>query len=131
MLVLLGLTDDYAHDGRALAEVIHEDALPRALRDQRFLRLAQAYKEIQAPLGALGVTTLDVSTKALAGDDATYAALEGALSHLTDQRDALAATIAEQLEAAEFGEQALDEASVKSLVQQAHDLIEQAKSLSP
>jgi arylsulfatase A-like enzyme len=131
MLVLLGLTDDYAHDGRALAEVLHEDALPVALRNQRFQRLAQAYKQIQAPVGVLGLTTLDVSTKALVGDDASYAALEAALSNLTDQRDALAATIAGQLEAAEFGGQGLDENSVKSLVQQAQALIDQANSLRP
>jgi hypothetical protein len=131
MMLLLGLTDDYAHDGRVLSEVIRGDVLPQAIKGGGFRQLARAYKEIQAPVGPLGLTTLDVSTSALAGDDATYAKLETALRQLGDQRDALAATLIGQLEAAEFQGVPVDNPSVESLVRQAHALLEQAQSLRP
>ncbi len=47
MLLLTGLTDDYAHDGVALVEDLHAKALPRELRDggdrAAFEALAAAY----------------------------------------------------------------------------------------
>jgi hypothetical protein len=82
MLVLTGLTDDYAHDGRALVEELRTDALPAAVRRDRagaFRLLAAAYKQINAPVGVFGMKTLEVSTTSLSGDDATYAKLEALL----------------------------------------------------
>jgi hypothetical protein len=42
-----------------------------------------AYKQIMAPVGSLGLTSLKVSTRALAADDDTYANLESQLSAIT------------------------------------------------
>ena len=67
-----------------------------------FASLATAYKQINAPVGQLGIDTLEASTAALAGDDATYATIEAELTALTTKRDALAATIIQKLEDAEF-----------------------------
>jgi hypothetical protein len=132
MLVLAGLTDDYAHDGRVLLENLSDDALPRAIRGENalaFERLAAAYKQINAPVGELAMDTLAASTAALAGDDATYAAVEGQISALTTKRDALAATIIQALEDAEFNGQPLDLASSFDLAVQADALLFEARLL--
>lgn len=57
---LARLTDDYAHDGRVLFEVLTREALPDSLRDNQDLlsRLAAAYKQIYALVGKLGLKTL-------------------------------------------------------------------------
>jgi hypothetical protein len=126
MLVLTGLTDDYAHDGRALVEELRADALPAAVRrDQAgaFRLLAAAYKQINAPVGVFGMKTLEVSTTALSGDDATYAKLEAQIAAITTKRDALAATIIQKLEAAEFRGQSLDPLSTVELLVQAEALL--------
>jgi hypothetical protein len=134
MLALAGLVDDYAHDGVVLAEDLQGDSLPRSLRGglngALFHLLASAYKQINAPVGALGMSTLAASTTALAGDDTTYSALEGELGDLTAARDALAAQMIQKLEAAEFAGQALDFGSTLDLVTQAQGLLERARGLA-
>jgi arylsulfatase A-like enzyme len=54
MLSLLGLKDDYAHDGRVLFEALQDSALPASLKGEIVERLAEAYKKINAPVGPLG-----------------------------------------------------------------------------
>lgn len=108
MLELLGLKDDYSHDGRVLFEVLKDAALPAIIRQNRafFTQLAQVYKQINAPLGALGLASLQVSTQALesnASNDSTYTSLEDQLQALNTSRDAVAGQIIATLEAAEFG----------------------------
>jgi hypothetical protein len=135
MLLLAGLVDDYAHDGVVLAEDLHGDALPPALRGGEnalaFRLLASAYKQINAPVGVLGMSTLAASTMALAGDDSTYSTLEGRLSDITAARDALASQMIQKLEAAEFGSKSLDLGSTLGLVAQAQGLLEKARRLKP
>jgi hypothetical protein len=73
IMSLARLKDDYAHDGRVLFEVLTREALPDSLRDNQDLlsRLAAAYKQINAPVGKLGLKTLTgISTQALKGDQA-------------------------------------------------------------
>jgi hypothetical protein len=110
ILLLAGLQSDYTHDGVALIDDLEDSALPSYLQTggsgpgrTGFDLIAAAYKRIYAPVGPLGMTTLALSTTALAGDDATYARLETALSNVTTQRDAIAAQMIAALEAAEFG----------------------------
>jgi len=73
MLALLGLQDEYQHEGRVLAEEIEPSALPSAVRESgaAFVQLAAALKQINAPLGQLGKDSLMVSTVALNGSDPT------------------------------------------------------------
>src|SRR6185312_3325045 len=61
---LLGLKDDYSHDGRVLFEVLTDTALPPVVRTHLdlYVQLAQLYKQINAPLGTLGMATLHTST---------------------------------------------------------------------
>ena len=108
MMELLGLRDDYSHDGRVLFEVMKDSALPTVIRQNRafFTQLAQVYKQINADVGALGLTTLQISTTAMesnAPNDSTYTNLENQLQSLNNARDALAGQIIATLEAAEFG----------------------------
>jgi arylsulfatase A-like enzyme len=127
ILSLVGLTDDYSHDGRVLAEVIRSNSLPSGVRRNplAFTLLARAYKQINTPVGQFGRATLAVSTEALLGNDQTYNRLENRLTSLGSQRDALAAQIIQKLEAAEFGNQRLDWPSTFQLLLQANQLLEQ------
>src|SRR5436305_96495 len=108
MMELLGLRDDYSHDGRVLFEVMKDSALPKVIRQNRafFTQLAQVYKQINADVGALGLTTLQISTTAMESQtptERTYKNLENQLQSLNTARDALAGQIIATLEAAEFG----------------------------
>jgi uncharacterized protein YaaN involved in tellurite resistance len=82
-----------------------------------------------APLGKLGLTTLRVSTTALAGNDAIYATLEAQLATLTQQRDALAAQMIPLLEGAEFSGHPISFEQILPLVLQAEGLIKRAHEL--
>jgi len=108
MMELLGLKDDYSHDGRVLFEVIKDSALPPVISENRdfFTQLAQVYKQLNAPVGAFGLATLQISTTALksnAPNDSTYTSLENLLQALTTARNAVAGQIIAILESAEFG----------------------------
>jgi len=128
ILSLVGLTDDYSHDGRTLAEVMRQSALPSGIasNSRAFTLLARVYKQIMAPVGQFGRGTLAVSTTALAGNDNRYTKLENRLADLGSRRDALAAQIIQKLEAAEFNNQPLDWPSTFNLVLRANQLLEQA-----
>ena len=56
VMALLGLTDDYVHDGRVIAEFMQPGALPQGIRNARenFIELAQVFKQLNAPKGELG-----------------------------------------------------------------------------
>lgn len=108
MMALLGLKDDYQHDGRVLFELLTRSALPKEVREHLsyYEELARTYKQINAPVGVLGLTSLVVSTQALesnAPGDTTYNQLENELQTLTAQRDAIAGQMISILEKAEFG----------------------------
>jgi hypothetical protein len=112
MLVLTGLKDDYQDDGRALVEEFNQWALPKGLSqgngrfNGEFIELARAYKQINAPNGDLGQTSLRISTRALAsgspGNDSRYIQTENAISNITTARDILAAQMLQLLQDAEF-----------------------------
>jgi hypothetical protein len=127
MLSLARLKDDYAHDGRVLFEVLKEEALPDSLRDHRRLlsRLAESYKQINAPLGKLGRRTLTgISTRALKGDDTTYAVLEDRIEDLTDRRNKIAGRMIDMLEKAAFHGKEINEEEAERLIERAEDLLE-------
>jgi hypothetical protein len=133
MMALLGLNDDYSHQGRVLVEDLKSWALPEALHGHRYLELARTFKQIEAPLGQLGRASLVVSTNALVSNqpgDSTYSQLENQLSSITSQRDGLAAQMITLLEGAAFGDQAIDGQQAHQLVEQAQALIDQVNSLA-
>jgi hypothetical protein len=134
-MLLLGLSDDYAHDCRAIVENLKGYAIPNSVKKGgNFLGLATVYEQINAPVGELSLYTLKASTGALksgnSGDDSNYAKVEAQLSNMTSQRDALAGQINGLLEGAEFSGNPIDPQKAQNLVGQAQDLLNQAKSLA-
>jgi hypothetical protein len=134
MLLLAGLKDDYIHDGRALVEDLNRDVLPPSLCNESvFIKLAAAYKQINAPVGQLGLDSLTVSTRAIESNDPrdqTYNSLEKQLTQITSQRNALANHMKRLLEDAEFRGQTLDDTTVNQLVDQANALLTQVSQLA-
>ena len=136
MLTLLGLHDDYVHDGRAVVQPLYDWAVPQTMRAHRetVLRLGDVYKQLNASFGAFSMDTLKASTKALASgsasDDSTYTSIENQITSLTSARDALAMQIKTALSKAAFDEQALDEQQAKTWIDQANDLLAQASALA-
>lgn len=126
MMLLTGLKDDYAHQGRALFEIMTEQALPTAARDhlQELVALGRLYKAIEAPVGPLGLAVLRISTLALVGDDGRYARLEQAIAGLTSERNTLGSAIITLLESASFGGgHGWAEANTNSLKRQSSELL--------
>jgi hypothetical protein len=135
MMVLLGLKDDYSHDGRVLLENLNSWAVPPSLQMNSGLviQLAQVYKQIDACVGKLGLKSLAVSTRALesgnASRDSTYTQLENHLISITGRRDALAAQIIAVLEAAEFNGQPIDQQQAKQFIAQANALLNEVNGM--
>ncbi len=135
ILALLGLNDDYAHAGRVLFEDLYDWAVPQSLRAHRetLIRLAQVYKQINAPVGELGLASLGVSTRALesgiSSDDSTYTKLEGQLSSINNQRDALAGQMIALLENAAFNGQSINEQHAKQLITQGQALLDEVNAM--
>ena len=105
IMSLAGLTDDYAHDGRVVIEIMTDGAVPAPLQQHRamFGQLADTYKKINAPLGTLGMKTMQGVTKAIQGNDTTYIDYVAQLKALTGQRNTIAGNMIKMMEASEFG----------------------------
>jgi hypothetical protein len=134
ILALLGLKDDYTHDGRVLFEDLYDWAVPQSLRAHRetLIRLAQVYKQINAAVGQLGLSSLRVSTEALesnAANDITYTQLENQLISINSQRDAIAAQMSALLENAAFSGQPVNEQQAKQLITQGKALLNKVNAM--
>ncbi len=135
LMVLLGLKDDYSHDGRALTEEFSGWARPAATKKSGgYTKVAQTYKQLDAAVGEFGLATLSASTRAIESgtslDDSTYASLENQLASLIDQRNTLAAQMIGLLEGAEFNAKSISEEQAQSLVSQGLALIAEAQALA-
>lgn len=132
MMDLLGLTDDYRHDGRVLFEIEangrggnNEHGPDAGENGSTLQRLAEVYKQVNAPFGQFGHDALLISTAAVASNataDARYADLESKLEQFGTRRDTIASQMIAMLDGVEFKDQQLDQ-------QQARNLIDQAESL--
>jgi len=134
LMVLLGLHDDYGHDGRALTEDFTGWARPAAtMKSDGYLKVARMYKQLDAAVGDFGLTTLSASTRGInsgsSADDGSYSQMENQLTSLTSQRDALAGQMIGLLEAAEFSGQPISEQQAQSLVAQGQALLNAAHAL--
>jgi hypothetical protein len=128
-LALVGLKDDYAHDGRVLSEFLVRQAVPQAVRNSpQFGELARVYKQLNAAVGKFGMATLQISTRALASgsaaDDSAYASLEASLGTFGARRDLLVSHIIPLLEGAEFDGHVISVAQSRPLIVQANKLLE-------
>jgi len=126
-LALLGLKDDYQHEGRVLAEKLTGLAQTTAgKKSGNFVALAQGLKQINAPVGPLGLASLHASTAALKSNepsDTKYTNIENQLDSYRMQRDTLAAQILAALEAAEYSGTPIPGATANNLIQQAQALL--------
>ena len=134
VMALLGLTDDYRHDGRVLVEEMDDAAIPAAIASGRdaFSALAILYKQLNAPVGQFGLTSLRAATNAIATDspkDADFGRWEGALAALGGQRDALAAEIAQVLSAAAFSGESISASVSAPLLLRGMTLLTQVNEL--
>jgi hypothetical protein len=133
IMTLLGLKDDYSHDGRTLVEDLTGYAQPSAVKkSSSFVSLAQIYKQLDACVGQFGLKTLSISTTALestSSNDSTYTNLENQLASFGSQRDALASQMISLLEGAEFNSQPFSDAQAQSLISQGQALLNQVNSL--
>jgi hypothetical protein len=134
ILSLVGLKDDYGHDGRLLSDVLSGWAVPAAVKKSvNWHQLTDVYKQLNASFGSFAMNTLKASTRALASNDAndaTYSSLEGQIQSLTSQRDALAAQIKAALDGATFDGQAITNTQAHSFISQANDLLAKAAALA-
>jgi hypothetical protein len=133
MMYLLGLKDDYVHDGRVVLEMVNPNTLSGSLHahSETLLRLGQAYKQINAPFGALAQSTLTVSTYAIqstSDSDSVYANLETRIASWTTERDALAAQIKQLLAGAQFNGVAVNEQQAKQLIDASESLLARAST---
>jgi hypothetical protein len=133
MMTLLGLKDDYRHDGRVLTEALDKHAIPQRLFEHRntTTELGAVYEQLNAPFGQFGMDTLTASTRAIAStDDSVYNSIEGSIQDLTTQRDALALKIETALDDAAFNNREIKEKDAKDWIAQARSLINQAGALA-
>jgi hypothetical protein len=136
ILTLLGLQDDYKHDGRTVIEPLFDWAVPESLRAHRgtLVLLGASYKQLTAPFGEFGMDTPEASTVALksgsAGDDSRYTSVESRIESLTNDRNEVAREIRDALDAAEFQRKALNQQQALRLIARAAVLIVRAKALA-
>ncbi len=133
MMYLLGLTDDYQHDGRVILEMLDSNALSHSLslHSPTLLELGQIYKQINAPFGSLAESTLTVSTYAILSkseDDEIYRNLEKHMASWTAQRDRLAGKMKQLLAGAQFSNMAINDHHAKELIDSGLELLEEARA---
>jgi hypothetical protein len=128
MLHLLGLTDDYATDGRVVSQVLSHPSHALVSTEA----LARAYQAINSSVGPLATATLLADSKALASgsssDDSAYDATQTALTKIADARDQLATQMKAQLARAAAGH-GVGEATASKLIVRARALLVQAQQL--
>ncbi len=102
-MYLLGLKDDYEHDGRVITQVLtHPNA---ALSGHGVAALGDCYKQLNSSVGEFGTATLQFATRGIESStpgDKQYLATDRVLGGLDVARDRLAGVIKGDLEAAAF-----------------------------
>jgi hypothetical protein len=102
-MYLLGLTDDYEHDGRVITEILSNPN--NALAAPGVAQLGACYKQLNSSVGQFGAYTLQADTAAIESStrgDLEYLVTDKALAGLEKIRDAVALSIKGELEAAAF-----------------------------
>jgi hypothetical protein len=128
ILALLGLTDDYVTDGRALIEFSTVNLVPNAGDRTRYLNLAKVFKQINAPVGALGLATLAYSNKSIAGTDAGYANYLTKMLDVTSRRNDLASQMQGLLSGAVFSGHPINPTQASHLITQGNELINEVQT---
>jgi arylsulfatase A-like enzyme len=132
VMSLVGLTDDYVHEGRVIAEWMQDQALPNGIRKARenYTELAAIFKQLNAPKGELGRASLVWSNRSVTSDDKTYSRYLARIADITEDRDELAGQIKTVLTNAAFHNKPVDERTEDSLGHRARQMIDQVKDLA-
>src|SRR5215472_16805463 len=120
MMYLLGLRDDYEHDGRVISQILTSPNA--ALSGPGVADLGACYKQLNSSVGQFGTATLQASTSAIESTspgDHVYLSTDGALSALNQVRDRLAGLIKGELEAAAFQDRPVNGAQGQTVACQA------------
>ncbi len=133
MLAVLGLSDTYAHDGRALLDVMDSKATPSSLHAHResLLRLGDALKQIDAPFGALGMASLRFATAGItstSAQDRTFTDAQATLASWLARRDDIANRITTMLDDATFHGTSVNEQAAKRAIGDADALIREVEA---
>ncbi len=130
IMALLGLKDDYIHDGRVLVEKLESRALPDALEDSRdeYIELARAFKQINATKGSVGRNSLVAANRAITSDDKTYGKFLAKIGKITEERNELASDMIALLNGAAFANKRLREH--EDLIERARRLIDEVEDLA-
>ena len=129
MMYLLGLNDDYEHDGRVITQILTSPT--KALRAGGVATLGACYKQLNSSVGEFGTDTLKFATKGIESTspgDAQYLATDQALRILDQQRDQLAGVIKQDLENAAFNNTRIS--NVGALTGACQSLIGSARDLA-
>jgi hypothetical protein len=119
LLALTGLQDDYAHAGRPITEVMTNG-------DANLSQLAAVYKQINSPVGQLGLDSAAFATAAIESNtiaDQTYLDAEATIADWTSRRDALAARMILILDSTVARQKTKSDASVSGLTQAGQQLL--------
>jgi hypothetical protein len=133
ILALVGLKDVYVHDGRVLVEDLERHVLADSLEDSfsTYVALADAYKQINATKGSVGVNSLVFANRAITSDDATYAKYLTTIGAITAERDALASQMITLLDGAAFANQPIRRNdTVEDLIEKARKLVDKVEDLA-
>ena len=132
LMALLGLKDDYVHEGRVVAEWIQRNALPDGIEDRQedFIELARIYKQLNAPKGQLGRASLVWSNRSITSTDKIYAGYLKKIGDITAERDDLAGQIKTVLNNAAFHGQPVSEGNEDRLGRRAKELIDRVQDLA-
>jgi hypothetical protein len=134
MMALLGLHDDYQHEGRVLTELMDPAHMSPSLASPDYVALASVYTQLEAPVGPFGLDTLTASTRALgsgsATNDATYQQTEQQIASLGSQRDQVGGAMIDLLEAAAFSGRQIPEGFAQKLEFEGELLLGQAQLLA-
>ena len=131
-MALVGLKDDYVHDGRVVAEWLNNNALPHRIRERTedFIELAQVFKQLNAPKGALGRASLVYANRSITSVDNVYTRYLVRIADITGHRDALVASIRTVLTDAAFNNKPVGEGSEDGLGHRARGLIDEVQDLA-
>ena len=132
VMALLGLTDDYVHEGRVIAEFMDDGSLPPGIRNARenFVELAQVFKQLNAPKGDLGRASLVWANRSITSNDKVYGRYLNRIADITADRDALAGQIETVLNNAAFHNKPVNEGAEGGLGSRAKAMINQVKDLA-
>jgi hypothetical protein len=92
--------------------------------------LAQVYKQITAPVGQLGVSSLTYANSSITSNDTTYNNYLTTIANITSTRNNLAAQMMSLLNGAAFSRQPIQPKQANDLISQGNQLISTVQGLA-